>query len=206
MCIHLNPLLLKCMKSLFLLIFAGSLSQHLSVNCYSNCHLFSGRTMNTSETLLRWEASLCHLEPVPQVYEDIGEHVTGSLGDKFPLTCEPLFPPRTSFATSVMLIHRILPGLSPRLNVIGRYIDCSPVTGLWMYAMDDSGVLQPCASYAGVNINGYTSCRSQCDTYGFVNYIVIGISNQRALPTSDTAVICEIILVWGWALTNIKNG
>ena len=151
--------------------------------------------MNTSETVLRWQASLCHLEPEPQVYEHIGEHVTGLLSDKFPLTCEPVFPPSVSFATSVMLIHRIMPGRSPRLDVIGRYIDCSPVTGLWMFALDDSGVLQTCVSHIEVYVDDLTMCRYRCDTAGLVNYIVVGISDRRALPTSNTAVICDIAVV-----------
>ena len=165
---------------------------------------FAGRTMNTSETLLRWETSLCHLERDPQVYQDIGEHVTGLLSDKLPQTCESLFPLRTSFATSVMFIHRILPSSSPRLNVIGRFTDCSPITGLWMVAMGDSGVLHSCTSYIGVDVGDFTSCRYRCDTGGLVNHVVVGISDRRTLSSPDIAVICDLALVWGWLLIIVE--
>ena len=163
---------------------------------YYQILLLAGRTMNTSEILLRWEASLCHLDREPKVYHDMGDHVTGLLSDRLPQTCEPLFPPTTSFAASVMFIHRILPSGSPRLNVIGQYTDCSPITGLWMFAMGDLGVLQPCASYDGVDVGDLTVCRYRCDTDGLVNYIVVGISERRALAKANTAVICDITLVW----------
>ena len=165
--------------------------------CRSKLHLFPGRTMKTSETVLRWEVSLCHLDVGPLVYQGIGEHMTGLLSDKLPQTCESLFPPGTSFATSVMFVHRILPSRSPRLNVIGRYTDCSPITGLWMFAMGDSGALQPCAFYIGMNVDDYTTCRYRCDTGDLVSYIVLGMSNRRASSTSDTAAICDIAMVWG---------
>ena len=165
--------------------------------CCSKLHLFPGRTMKTSETVLRWEVSLCHLDVEPLVYPGIGEHVTGLLSDKLPQTCESLFPPGTSFATSVMFIHRILPSRSPRLNVIGRYTDCSPITGLWIFAMGDSGALQPCAFYIGMNFDDYTTCRYRCDTGELVSYIVLGMSNRRASSTSDTASICAIAMMWG---------
>ena len=164
---------------------------------YSTFQLFSGRAMQIGEALLRWEASLCHLDREPQAYQDIGEHVAGLLSDRFPQTCEPLFPPGTSFAASAMFIHRIRSIRSPRLNVTGWCTDCSPITGLWIFAMDDSGVLQPCTVYIGVNVGGLTVCRYRCDTSGLVNYIVVGISHGGALPTSYTAVICDITVVWG---------
>ena len=153
--------------------------------------------MNTNETLLRWETNLCHLDQEPQVYQDIGEYVTGSLSDRLSQTCERLFPPQLSFVASVMFIHRILPSRTPRLNVIGRYIDCSPITGLWMYAMGNSDVLRPCLSYVGVNVGDFTTCRFLCDTDGLVSYVVLGISDRRALPTSDAADVCDIVVVWG---------
>ena len=96
-----------------------------------------------------------------------------------------------------MFIYRILPSRSPRLNVIGQDTNCSPITGLWMYAMGDSGVLHPCVSYIGVNVDDYTICHYRCDTGGLVNYIVLGMSDRRASSTSDTAVICDIAIVWG---------
>ena len=150
--------------------------------------------MNTGESILRLEASLCHLGPEPQ---EIGENVTGLLSDGLPETCKPLFLTRRNFVVSILFIHRILPSHSPRLNVIGRYTNCSPITGLWMYAMDDSGVLQPCSSYIGANVGDFTTCCYRCDTSGHVNYIVVGMSDRRAMPTSETAVICEITMVWG---------
>ena len=152
--------------------------------------------MSPSETLIRWEANLCHLDPEPHVYQAIGEHVTTLLSDGLPQTCEPFFPTRRPFVASVMFIHRVLPSGSPRVNVIGRYIDCSPITGLWMYAMDDSGIPQPCTYYIGLNVGDFTTCRYQCNTGGLVSYIVIGNSNRRAMTMSDTAVICDIALVW----------
>ena len=156
--------------------------------------------MNISETVLRWEASLCHTNQEPQVYHldhEIEENVTGLLSDGLPQTCQPLFPPGTSFANNVMFIHRIPPIRLPRLNVIGRYTDCSPISGLLVYAMDDSGVLRPCTSYIGVNVGDFTTCRFLCDIDGLVSYIVIGISGRRALTMSETAAICEIAVVWG---------
>ena len=164
---------------------------------YAKLRLFSDRTMNTTETLLCWETNLCHLDREPKVYQDIGEYVTGSLSDRLSQTCEPLFPPTMSFVASVMFVHRILPSRTPRLNVIGRYIDCSPITGLWMFAMGDSGILRSCTSYVGVNVGDFTTCRFLCDTDGLVSYVVLGISDRRALPTSDAAVICDIVVVWG---------
>ena len=150
--------------------------------------------MNTGETLLRWEASLCHLDADPQIYQNIRHNVTGFLGDRLPRTCKYLFP--TSFATSVMFIHRIPPSLFPKLIVIGRHTDCSPITGLWMYAVTHSGVLHPCVSYTGVNVGDFTSCRYRCNTSGLVNHIVVGIADRHALPNPNTAVICDIVVVW----------
>ena len=164
---------------------------------YCKLHLFSGRIMNTGETALRWKASLCHLGPKPQVYQDTGDHVTDVLSDGHFQTCELLFPAGTSSMTSVIFIHRIRPIHSPRLNVIGWYIDCSPITGLWMFVMGDSGALHSCKSYTGINIDDNTTCRYRCVTDGLVNYIVLGISDRRALPTSDTAAICDIAVIWG---------
>ena len=166
------------------------LSVHINIT-----HLFSGRTMNNGETLVRWNANLCNLDAQPQIYQDTGDHVTGLLSDGFPQTCEPLFPSGMYIATSVMFIRRIVPSRSLRLNVIGRYIDCSPITGLWMFVMGDSGGPRPCTSYIGVNVGNFTMCRYQCITDGFVNYTVLGISDRHAIPTLDTAVICDITLV-----------
>ena len=153
--------------------------------------------MNNNETILRWEANLCYLDPEPQVYEATGDHVTSLLSDGLPQTCQMLFPSGKSFAMSIMFIHKIYSTPSPKLSVIGRYIHCSPITGLWMFAMGDSGDLHPCTSYTGVDVDDHAVCRYRCNTNGPVNYIVAGISDRHALPTSDTAVICDITLVWG---------
>ena len=153
--------------------------------------------MATGETLLRWEANLCNLSPEPQVYESSGDHVTALLSDRSLQTCQLLFPSSRSSMTSVILVHRLLSSRSPRLNVFGQYIDCSPINGLWMFAMEATGTLQPCISYTGVEVGDFTMCRYRCDTDGLVNYVVLGISDLQTLSTTNSAVICDIALVWG---------